>query len=73
MKSENVLFGLFICVFGVLLILSGCSDKTDLTNCEVATDGCNKCMVSDGKIGGCTKMACGSDYLEKPECIKYKK
>lgn len=40
----------------------------DLRSCESFFDGCNTCSVQDGKISGCTKMACVTQ--EKPYCIK---
>ena len=34
------------------------SKKDDLKNCKTWYDGCNRCFVKDGKIGGCTMMYC---------------
>lgn len=37
--------------------------------CTSWYDGCNTCMVSDGVIGGCTKMACFT--LNRPKCLEH--
>ena len=34
------------------------SKKDQLKNCKTWYDGCNRCFVKDGKIGGCTMMYC---------------
>ena len=39
-------------------------------NCTSWFDGCNTCMVRDGKTTGCTMMACKGD-LAQPECRAY--
>ena len=62
-------------IFGIigLLIILGCttepSSSTDLSNCKKYFDGCNYCDVEDGKITGCTEMAC-QEYKE-PKCLEY--
>lgn len=38
--------------------------EVDLT-CTSRYDGCNTCSVTEGKIGGCTKMACFAHNREK--------
>lgn len=38
-------------------------------NCTSWFDGCNTCMVSGGKIGGCTKMFCQTEST--PYCKAY--
>ena len=32
--------------------------KDNFKNCKTWYDGCNRCFVKDGKIGGCTMMYC---------------
>lgn len=42
----------------------------NLNSCETFFDGCNICMVEDGKLTGCTKKAC--ETLAEPFCMKEK-
>ena len=39
-------------------------------NCESWYDGCNTCRVSNGQIGGCTRMMCFRE--DSPRCLNYK-
>lgn len=41
----------------------------DLSNCETFFDGCNHCMVTEGRIMGCTRMACPE--MKEPKCVKF--
>ncbi len=41
-------------------------------DCTSWFDGCNTCLVTDGVIGGCTKMMCNPDLLEEPKCLQFK-
>ena len=43
-------------------------EGSELKNCASWYDGCNTCMVRDGKIGGCTRMFC--QKMNKPYCKK---
>ena len=47
-----------------------CQEKklNELENCATWFDGCNTCMVRDGRILGCTKMYC--QEKSKPYCKK---
>jgi hypothetical protein len=42
--------------------------QAQLNNCASWYDGCNTCMVKDGKIRGCTRMACRTK--KEPYCKK---
>ena len=44
----------------------------DLTNCESYFDGCNNCLVLDGKVSVCTEMYCLPENLQEPKCLEYK-
>ncbi len=44
--------------------------EVDLDLCVSYYDGCNNCMVEDGKILWCTKRACVRH--DEPKCLKYK-
>ena len=56
-----------------LLLVAGCSIKPnkdiDLSNCKKYFDGCNTCDVVDGKVAGCTEMACS--VYQEPRCLEY--
>lgn len=43
-------------------------------DCTLWFDGCNRCSVVDGKISGCTMMACITEgsTSNSPKCIAYK-
>ncbi len=43
-------------------------------DCKSWYDGCNTCMVVNGKITGCTMMACvtGGSATNPPKCLSYK-
>ena len=59
------------------LILAGCwakkealtTENTIPKNCIVWFDGCNNCFVQDGKIGGCTRMAC--EVQKQAKCAAF--
>jgi len=60
------------------IILTGCSKTTttdDVTavaipeGCTSRFDGCNNCFVEDGKVAGCTKMAC--ETMQEPKCNEF--
>ena len=38
-------------------------------NCASWYDGCNRCMINEGKIGGCTRMMCFTQGLST--CLAY--
>jgi hypothetical protein len=38
-------------------------------NCVSWYNGCNRCFVKDGKVAGCTRMACFQQG--KPKCLSY--
>lgn len=40
-------------------------------NCTSWFDGCNTCMVENGEITGCTRMACAPQDMEEPECLAF--
>ena len=40
-------------------------------NCVSWFDGCNNCMVSNGKAAACTKKYCPPEAMEEPKCLKY--
>lgn len=40
-------------------------------NCTSWFDGCNTCIVANGELGGCTRMACSPDQLEEPRCLSF--
>lgn len=40
-------------------------------DCTSWFDGCNTCMVVDGELGGCTRMACPAAALEEPKCLAF--
>ena len=42
-------------------------------NCIVWYDGCNRCMVRNGQINGCTRMFCMKQHQGKPRCMNYEK
>lgn len=44
----------------------------DLINCESFFDGCNSCIVKDGKIIGCTLKYCSEEILGEPKCLSFK-
>ena len=65
-----------ISMLALAIILSGCTKTTDdkITNnipenCTNWFDGCNNCFVKDGKIGGCTRMACEKN--EEAKCTQF--
>jgi hypothetical protein len=37
--------------------------------CSSWFDGCNTCTVSDGEIGGCTRIYC--EVYQEPRCLSY--
>lgn len=43
--------------------------EIDLTKCSSYFDGCNNCMVEDGKITACTLMYC--ETPTEPKCTQY--
>ncbi len=63
-----------ICLTGVLLSCSGSIPETpgsvDIPNgCVTWFDGCNRCLVVEGKIEGCTKKRCPEGYTKPPRCL----
>ena len=58
------------CMVGSI-IYSKLGTSVDLENCESYFDGCNTCFIVDGKLGGCTLMAC--ENYEAPKCLKEKR
>jgi len=40
-------------------------------NCASWYDGCNRCMIQEGKIGACTRMMCFTK--SKSACLSYKR
>ncbi len=40
-------------------------------NCTSWFDGCNNCMVVNGTLGGCTRMACSEEMMQEPECLQF--
>ena len=43
----------------------------DLENCMSYFDGCNTCLVENGKVGACTKKYCSFEFMGKSKCLKY--
>lgn len=76
MKNNIILISGFLIA---MVALSGCStyknidDKTNVTipeNCTSWFDGCNNCVVENGNIGWCTKMAC--ETMQEAKCNEFK-
>ena len=44
--------------------------KMPSIDCISWFDGCNNCLVKDGKVLGCTKKQCF--VMEEPKCLKKK-
>ena len=42
-------------------------------NCMSWYDGCNRCMVRNGQINGCTRMFCMKQHQGKAHCMGYEK
>ena len=55
---------LFMMIFGTI----SSSTMEIPFNCTWWFDGCNSCIVKDGQINGCTRMACS--IYEEPSCIQ---
>lgn len=45
------------------------TEEIDLTDCISYFDGCNTCMITNGQIGGCTRMFC--ETMQEPRCLEY--
>lgn len=42
------------------------------SNCISWFDGCNNCLVIDGKINSCTEIFCPEENIKEPYCLKTK-
>ncbi len=63
----------FFFLFGSSFFFFSLAETTEEVipaNCASWFDGCNTCGVEDGKLTGCTKMAC--ENPQKGECREYK-
>lgn len=74
---------LIACALVSFIFLSGCAtsdvevleNKSDPfpipANCSLWFDGCNRCIVENGEIKGCTKMACSLGRKLASTCLEY--
>ena len=47
--------------------------QTIPANCALWFDGCNRCIVENGEVKACTKMACSLGTKVASTCLEYNK